>query len=145
MKFSRRILILAAAAIILSPSLSADEKKIPVGAVITVHWRIVQKGNANALLDQKCEFDSRGTVRAVKSPSGEGGVTGSSIVRLIRKIETRGRIAECRALLFGDGGRASSRKPRSAIAVIDDGSLYDAYVSRNGKGFLEMFVFVLVE
>jgi hypothetical protein len=115
---------------------------IPVGAKIKVFWRFVPD-DVNPI-DIREIFQNLGFITAVKSNSGDGGITGKQIITLIKKNTTRKTIIRYRALSLKNGEDPSAKPSLASIAVRNNRSMYDKYIIINKNNEMAIYVDVLV-
>ena len=121
---------------------SNAEIKISEGELVKVCWRYVPS-SANQF-EFTGKFDNCATVKTIKSPFGDGGITGSSIVLVVNAKKGKNKIKEIRALDMQQGGDPATSRIKGALVVRDDDSLYDNYALRNNN-MLEMYLNVIIQ
>jgi hypothetical protein len=127
----------------LGPIAQNADAHIPIGAKIKVFWRFVPV-EVNPL-DIKETFENQGTVIAIKSAFGGGGITGKQIISLIKKNTTGTSIIRYRVLSLKSGEDPSAKPSLASIVVRNNKSMYDKYVIKTKNNDLAIYVDVLVE
>ncbi len=130
-------------ALSLGPAVLHGRVHIPAGAKIKVFWRFVPD-DVNPL-DIGELFQHHGTVTAIKSKSGAGGITGKQIIELIKKNTTIKSIIRYRALSLKDGDDPAAKPSLASITVRNNRSVYDTYIIKNKNNDLAIYVDVVIE